>query len=130
MLVSRETDYAIRIVRNLNHTDVKSIEEVASKELVTLPMAHKVCRRLKKKGIIQSKRGIDGGYSLVKPLEDISLFDVYAAMNDVVEINQCLADPESCVFAVNGICKVHNELNRIQNVVIEELKCKPMSELI
>jgi len=130
MFINRETDYAIRIVRNLHHEDLSQIESIVQKENISLTMAHKVCRQLKKKDIINSKSGVNGGYHLNKPLEDISLFDVYGAMNDVVAINDCLIDVENCPFAKSDICKVHHELNRVQAILLEELKSKSIAELI
>lgn len=130
MFINRETDYAIRIVRNLHHEELSQIESVAEKENISLTMAHKVCRVLKKKGVINSKAGINGGYTLNRPLEDITLFDVFGAMNDVVEINDCLVDVENCPFAKSGVCNVHHELNRIQSVLHEELKSKSIADLI
>lgn len=130
MFINRETDYAIRIVRNLNHENVSSIEDIAKREQISLTMAHKICRILKKNDVVHSKSGVNGGYMLRRPLHELTLFDVYGAMNDVTEINACLADPELCPFSKNGICKVHLELNRLQAMIHEEMKRKPISELI
>ena len=130
MFINRETDYAIRIVRNLTHDSLSQIEPIAEKEEVSLTMAHKICRVLKKGGIIDSKSGIKGGYYLNKPLDELTLFDVYGAMNEVTEINKCLKDKDLCPFARSGICKVHEELNRIQSVVYDELRRKTLSEIV
>lgn len=130
MFINRETDYAIRIVRNLTHDSLSQIESIAEKEEVSLTMAHKICRVLKKGGIIDSKSGIKGGYFLNKPLDELTLFDVYGAMNEVTEINKCLKDKDLCPFARSGICKVHEELNRIQSVVYDELRRKTLSEIV
>lgn len=129
MFINRETDYAIRIVRNLTHDSLSQIEHVAKKEDITLTMAHKVCRVLKQHGLVLSKSGVNGGYYLSRPLNEITLFDVYGVMNNVTDINLCLMDKQQCPFASTGVCKVHQELNRIQAVIHEELKSKPLSEL-
>lgn len=130
MFINRETDYAIRIVRNLTHDSLSQIEKIADKENVSLTMAHKVCRSLKKGGIINSKSGINGGYYLNKPLSELTLYDVYGAINDVTDINKCLMDKDLCTFSSLGICKVHDELNRIQSVIVDELKRKSLAELV
>ena len=130
MFINRETDYAIRIVRNLDQNNLSQIENIANKEDISINMAHKICRILKQKNFINSKSGINGGYYLNKPLDELTLFDIYGAMNDVVDINQCLMDKDSCPFSSLGICKVHDELNRIQDVILEELQKKTLNELI
>ena len=130
MFVNRETDYAIRIVRNLNENELSQIENISSKENISITMAHKVARILKNSGVISSKSGINGGYYLNRPLSEITLFDVYGAMNGTADINACIADKELCPFAQTSSCKVHSELCRIQAILHEELKRKPISELI
>ena len=130
MFINRETDYAIRIVRNLTHDSLSQIENIAKKEDVSLTMAHKICRTLKNKELISSKSGINGGYYLNRPLNEITLFDVYGAINEVADINKCLMDKDLCPFAKSGICKVHDELNRIQSVIHDELKSKSIADLI
>ena len=130
MFVNRETDYAIRIVRNLDDNELSQIDTISQKENISVTMAHKVARKLKNKGVIDSKPGVNGGYYLNRPLSEITLFDVYGAMNDVVAINDCLIDVENCPFAKSDICKVHHELNRVQALLLEELKSKSIAELI
>ena len=130
MFVNRETDYAIRIVRNLDDNELSQIDTISQKENISVTMAHKVARKLNNKGVIDSKPAVNGGYYLNRPLSEITLFDVYGAMNTTADINACIADRDLCPFAQTEACKVHSELCRIQDILHEELKKKPISELL
>ena len=129
MFINKETDYAIRIVRNLNHESLSQLDRIAERENISLPMAKKVVRELKNSGLVKSKSGINGGYYLTKPLHELFLLDIYGIMNNHTDINKCLADENLCPFSSTGACKVHKELIRIQEVIHEELKSTPLSEL-
>lgn len=131
MLITRETDYAIRILRNLNMDTVMSIHDIAPKELITVTIAHKVARILHKKGLIKSKRGVSGGYTLGRPLNEITLLDVYLAMDNSPYINACLDPEEHCPLDKKRRgCGVHQELYRIQNILHEELQRHNLDEII
>ena len=130
MFVNRETDYAIRIVRNLSEDELSQIDTISQKENISVTMAHKVARILKNNGVINSKSGVNGGYYLNKPLSEITLFDLYGAMNASADINACIMDEKLCPFAKTPMCKVHDELCRIQDILHDELKKKSISELL
>ena len=130
MFITRETDYAIRIVRNLSHDNVKSIAEIIDKEYIPNAMAYKVARLLNKAGILKSKSGVNGGYYLSKPLEETTLYDIYVAMNKNPSINECLNKPDSCPINNKRGCGVHRELARVQEILFEELQKTPISKMI
>ena len=44
---------------------------------------------MKKSGIIKSTRGPGGGFSLTKPLNEISLADILAAVGEPVTLSPC-----------------------------------------
>ena len=129
MLITREVDYAIRIVRNLNTKEYKNIIDIAKKEYMTETIAHKVARILHKKGVVESKRGVDGGYCLSKSLDELTLFDIYIAIVDKPAINECLLEGRECPINKETGCGVHKELRRIQDVLFEEFKKTPISHM-
>ena len=130
MFITRETDYAIRIVRNLSNDKITSISDIIEKEHLPNAMAYQVARLLNKAGLVLSKSGISGGYYLSRPLNEISLFDVYVAMNKNPAINECLINPMECPINKEVGCGVHKELLRVQNILFDELKKTPISEMI
>lgn len=130
MLITREVDYGIRIVRNLSVDEYKSIVDIAEKEHITKTIAHKLARILNKEGIIKSKRGIDGGYALNISLDELRLYDIYVALIDKPAINECLLDSYICPINKEKGCGVHQELRRIQNILFDEFKRTPISKMI
>ena len=73
---------------------VRSNKKIAS--VLTVSEAHlsKVLQRLAKAGLVRSIRGPSGGFTFQKKPEDISLLDIFEAMEGPYSINACLfADP-------------------------------------
>ena len=50
MLFTRETDYALRLLRNLDAKKHKSISQIIDKELMTTAITYKVARKLDRPG--------------------------------------------------------------------------------
>ncbi len=56
----------------------------------------KVLQQLVRVGLLRSKRGPTGGYALAKPAEEISLLDVYEALEGPLRRDGCLFPEPIC----------------------------------
>ena len=84
MRVSAKTDYALRAAVELAryHSDepVKG-ERIASAQSIPLRFLENILGELRKAGIVDSRRGVDGGYMLARPASEIALADVIRAVD-------------------------------------------------
>ena len=67
MLITRETDYALRILRSLAQGSCLTVGELAEKETLPLKFTYKIIKKLEKagmEGFIKTKVG--GGYIIEK----------------------------------------------------------------
>ena len=131
MLFTREFDYALRILRNLNEKEPTGVSSIVSKEYMTISIAYKVARKLEKGGLISSVRGQSGGYLLSRPLSEITFFDIYSVTDPDAFITECLRPNYKCPLNSNEkLCGMHKELERIQEVFNKELKLMSMQDMI
>ena len=130
MMISRECDYAIRIVRALADYGVKNVNEICEKELVPVQYAYKILRKLVKNGIVKSYRGVSGGYELAKDTAEINLFDVIIAIDEKFCINDCLLPDYSCARDKSSHCSVHTELIVIQTKLQKMLEEKSFFDIL
>src|SRR5919202_2494662 len=84
MRVSAKTDYALRAAVELaaapEGAPVKG-ERLAGSQSIPLRFLENILLQLRHAGIVESRRGAEGGYRLARPASDISLADVIRAID-------------------------------------------------
>lgn len=131
MLFNRETDYAIRVIRNLSIDKPKSISSIAGNEHISEAIAYKVSRKLHKGGLIKGVRGSNGGYELVRPLSEITLYDVYRIMEPNSYVSECLRGNDNCPNnKSNAPCMIHAELARIQHDLFKNMNSRSIADIL
>jgi len=131
MFLTKECDYAMRVVRELAHYEKKSVQTICESEHIPITFAYKILKKLESAGIVKSTRGVLGGYQLSKPLNEISMFDIVSAANESLVINECLKMGHVCPnHSEQKRCKIHTELACMQDELIMMLKRKTMDVLV
>jgi Rrf2 family protein len=122
MLVTRETDYAIRCVSFLSQRPgyVANISEIAKGTAVSKSFLAKILQKLSKAEIVTSQRGIKGGFNLAKKPGRISVFDVMMAVGGSPAINICAVDKRACDFS--QACAIHPLWVDIRKEIEQRLK--------
>ena len=85
MRVSAKTDYALRAAVELaaahgDGTPVKG-ERLATTQSIPLRFLENILLQLRHAGIVESRRGADGGYKLARPPSEVTLADVIRAID-------------------------------------------------
>lgn len=84
MRVSAKTDYALRAIVELAATGdggpVKG-ERLATSQGIPLRFLENILLQLRHAGLVESRRGADGGYRLARPAGEIALADVIRAID-------------------------------------------------
>src|SRR4051794_26776018 len=84
MRVSAKTDYALRAAVELaaapEGTPVKG-ERLSTSQSIPLRFLENILLQLRHAGIVESRRGADGGYRLARPAAEITLADVIRAID-------------------------------------------------
>lgn len=132
MFITRESDYAVRVIRALTGEKRLSVSEICEKESITAPFAYKILKKLEKAKIVRGFRGVNGGYALEIQPDAMTLFDVYNAIDPDMFIIECLDPEHRCIRdGQDGIpCLVHRELHSIQNELWNMLKRKTLRQIM
>ena len=110
MFINLETDYAIRIVHTLAGADGRlDAKTIAAKTGVTPKYTLKILHGLVSANIAKSYKGANGGYTLARPAEEITLLEVVEEVCGPIEINLCQSSGE-CTHP-KGICRFHSVFN-------------------
>jgi len=131
MLLTKECDYGLRIIRTLADNKKKTVEQICETELIPGQYAYKILKKLEKAGFLQSIRGRNGGYFLAKSLNEFTIYDVITAVDENLFILECLREGTMCRRNTEEApCAVHREFARIQNMLKDALSAKTMQELL
>ena len=131
MFLTRECDYAIRVVRGLADMEMKSVGILCEREDIPQPFAYKILKKLEREGVVTAHRGNTGGYQLAKMPDDVTLLDIVQAVDKQLFLHDCLRENHTCSRnSDDSRCEVHQELARIQGILMDELNKKKMKELI
>lgn len=64
---------------------LRGVAEIAENEDLPLKFLEAIAVTLRKKGVVDVKRGAGGGYFLAKPLKEITLYDLMIVLDDKME---------------------------------------------
>ncbi|MCL1872648.1 MAG: Rrf2 family transcriptional regulator [Clostridiales bacterium] len=130
MFVSREYDYAIRIVRALSEEGL-TINQICEKENISYSNAIKIAQKLEEASLIKLYHG--GGCELIKPPASITLLDIYTAIEEELVINECLIKDAVCPCPNNKSgkhCNVHTLLIGLQDHLANILQSANMQAVL
>jgi len=92
----------ILVARSSKQVNVNYIAEVTDSSRHHVA---KVFQRLVKDGFVESQRGPTGGFLLKRKPEDITLLQVYEAIEGKIEVTDCPMEKPICPF---GNCIIEN----------------------
>jgi len=130
MEITRQADYAIRIVLDLATTDggrVVRSEDVARRQLVPRAYFTKVVQTLARAGYVRTLRGARGGIHLAKDPQAITLRQLIEAVEGPIRLNRCVAGG-ACVL--ERTCAAHPVWERIQDVLVRELDSATVAQMV
>ena len=124
MLITRETDYALRILRTLSSGDAFTASDLAERESLPQNFTYKILKKLEKAGIIKISRGSSGGCSLIVDLKTITLLKLINAVETNALLTTCMKHGYKCEWREKkkADCKVHHQLEKVQKKIDEQLK--------
>ena len=128
--MTRMTDYGIVLLSRMAHAaeEVHNARDLAVESHLPLPTVNKVLKMLTRKGLLLSRRGAKGGYSLARRPDQISLAQVIDATEGPVALTECTGRlPGACQH--EGACPVQGNWQRINGVVHAALQRVSLLEM-
>ncbi len=96
--VSKLTDYATLLLAELARQpeSLRAATELAEVTRLELPTVSKVLKLLGSAALVQSQRGMAGGYRLARPASDISVAQIVEAIDGPIGMTRCSARAGEC----------------------------------
>ena len=93
MQIPRRVDYGLRAAIYLSTQDPDrscSLAEIAKRQGIPRKFLEKIIQNLIRSGLVKSKRGPDGGYTLTKSPDEILFQDIIESLEGPIAVNDIL----------------------------------------
>ncbi|KRT65877.1 MAG: BadM/Rrf2 family transcriptional regulator [Candidatus Dadabacteria bacterium CSP1-2] len=130
MQVSKTLDYAVRSLTYLSKEPVGrlSIKEISQNQHIPLNYLAKIMRKLVNKGIVQSMVGPEGGYVLRKSPREITLREVYEAIEGDFRMIDCMEKDSICILHEN--CAQLPVWDKLQISMVKILESTTLEDML
>lgn len=128
--VSRLTDYATVVMTCIaaHSNDVLSTAQIAGETHLELPTVSKLLKSLGHAGLVESFRGVNGGYRLARPAGTINLAEIVEAMEGPIGMTECGTTEGQCDREAQ--CGVRGSWQRINNVLDGALRAMSLADML
>lgn len=132
MVITRETDYALRLLRALSPGGRHTMKDLCQAEEVPQQFAYKIIRKLAQAGLVENLRGSTGGCQLKADLKEVTLHDLLTAMGEDYKLTACMEAGYQCSWEAchSEGCRVHCQLAKIQQTFEKELQAHSLHSLM
>ncbi len=104
------------------------VNEIATRQGVSVKYLEKLSRTLKKAGLIRSLRGSKGGHMLAKPPEEITMGEIVRALEGDLNLVTCWTERTSCPRLKN--CPTSYLWQEVSKALLEKLDSMRLGDLI
>ena len=121
MLITQKHKYALRAIfelaKHYKRGGQVKLADIAEVQAIPLRFLEVIMAELKPSGLVASKRGYYGGYTLLRRPEDISVGEIFRFLDDAQSRDRCNACDarESC--PLHGECAFMPMWNRVQDAI-------------
>ena len=128
--VSRLTDYATVVMTCIaaHPEDVLSAVQIADETRLELPTVSKLLKALGHASLVESFRGVNGGYRLARAATDISLADIVEALEGPIGMTECSLAEGQCDREAQ--CGVRGSWQRVNSVLDRALREVSLAEML
>jgi Rrf2 family iron-sulfur cluster assembly transcriptional regulator len=134
MRISAVEEYGLRCLLALarqGQGKQLSIPDIAEMEGLSVPYVSKLLAILRKAGLVTAERGRSGGFTIARPLEQISVYEVLFVLGgpliDPAHCQKHSGQLDQCIHLEN--CSVHDVLGGLAGYVKEFLSRTTLQDL-
>jgi Rrf2 family cysteine metabolism transcriptional repressor len=140
MMFSTKAEYGVRVMAHLaRREDYSPVSLGAIAEAEGLPLAYleHLVQRLRRAGLVESRRGAHGGYSLARPAAGVTMAEVVEALEGVIAPIECItASPDGALVCAregdpsHDPCPTKLLWTRVQGSIVRTLRDLTLADLV
>lgn len=128
-MLSQTVEYALRAIAFLasEREGAHTNEQIAQATRVPPAYLSKVMQALGRGGLVQSQRGVKGGFKLTKPNEELTILEVVNAVEPIERIRVC---PLGLRSHGTRLCPLHKRLDDALAMVEKAFRDTTLAEVL
>ncbi|MEA2050295.1 MAG: Rrf2 family transcriptional regulator [Campylobacterota bacterium] len=129
MLLTKKSEYALLSLVSIAKSELpKNVDTLSSELNISKSFLAKILQNLAKNGILNSYKGSQGGFTLKKPCEELTIFEITkVAEEKIPTVFECTTG--HCTSSI-GPCSVFPLLNNLQNKINGFLKNLTLKDIL
>lgn len=125
MKLSKKSEYGLRALLELTMAHGQSTlqrHEIAARQHIPVEFLEQILLALKRAGLLASRRGINGGYTLIKPPDAITLGQVIRILDGPLAPIGCVSKTayqkcRDCPYADEPHCPVQQVMGTVRDAI-------------
>ena len=128
-MISPTAEYALRAVVAIAQANGQAVATQSLAKTTKVPPGYlpKVLQMLGRAGLVESKRGLGGGFRLAKPAGALTVLEVVNAVDPIKRIAKCPLDLET---HGGGLCALHKHLDQATESVEQSFADTTIADLL
>jgi Rrf2 family protein len=128
-MISPTAEYALRAIVALAQGGGKAVVTPTIAEMTRVPPGYlpKVLQTLRRAGLVDSRRGLGGGFTLARPPNQITVLEVVNAVDPVKRIERCPLEIET---HGTNLCPLHKRLDEATEMVEKSFASTTIEDLL
>lgn len=121
LVPTRRTDYAIQSLVYIANAPTSPVKANAVGEAMGIPTGflQQVLREMLQAGLLTSRPGPSGGFSLARPAEEITVFQIVEAMEGPLRSTECALRGGPCHWV--DVCALHRVWSAARDALCDRL---------
>jgi Rrf2 family transcriptional regulator, cysteine metabolism repressor len=126
MKLSKKSEYGLRALLELTAAHEKTTtiqrQDIAARQHIPIEFLEQILLALKRAGLLSSRRGMKGGYTLIKRPEDITLGQVIRILDGPLAPIGCVSKTayqkcEECPYANKSQCPLQQVMGTVRDAI-------------
>jgi len=128
--MTKQADYGIVLMTHMASEPARLVTagDLAEETHLPAPTVSKILKTLARQDLLDSHRGVKGGYSLARDTSTITMAQIISALDGPIAITECIDDsPGACVQEPS--CAVRGNWQRINDAIRLALESITLAEM-
>jgi Rrf2 family protein len=136
MKLSKKSEYGLRALLELTLAHGKLTlqrQQIATRQHIPIEFLEQILLALKRAGLLSSRRGVKGGYTLIKSPDEITLGQVIRILDGPLAPISCVSKTayqkcSDCPYAIKPYCPLQDAMGEVRNAIADILDHYTLSQ--